>query len=124
MGSVPSGDTGVGSAINNTFMQVGGALWVAVIGSLLTTRYQDHITAALTPYDPPAAVMDAVRGSLGGALEVADRIGGTLGAELTHLAKAAFVSGMGLGLAASALVVLGACLIALIVLPGHRRGNS
>ena len=123
MGSLPSGDTGVGSAINNTFMQVGGALGVAVIGSLLTTRYQDHITAALAPYHPPAAVTDAVRGSLGGALEVADRIGGTLGAGLTHLAKAAFVSGMDLGLAASAFVVLGACLIALIVLPGHR-GNS
>jgi len=124
MGSLPSGDTGVGSATNSAFMQVGGALGVAVIGSLLTTRYQDNITAALAPYHVPAAVMAAVRGSLGGALEVAARVGGALGAGLAQLAKEAFVSGMGLGLAAGAFVMLGACLIALIVLPGHRRGNS
>ena len=102
MGSLPSGDTGVGSAINSAFMQVGGALGVAVIGSLLATRYQDNMTAALAPYHVPAAVMAAVRGSLGGALEVAARVGGTLGTGLANLAKEAFVSGMDLGLAAGA----------------------
>jgi len=124
MGSLPAGDTGIGSAINNTFMQVGGALGVAVIGSLLTTRYQDDITAALAPYHPPAAVMAAVRGSLGGALEVADRIGGTLGAGLAHLAREAFVSGMDLGLVTGALVVLGGALVALFVLPAAKRPHD
>ena len=55
MGSLPRGHTGVGSATNGTFMQVGGALGVAVIGSLLTTRYQDRMTAALAPYHVPHA---------------------------------------------------------------------
>lgn len=121
MGSLPSGDTGVGSATNNTFMQVGGALGVAVIGSLLTTRYQGHITAALAPYHVPAPVMAAVRGSLGGALEVAARVGGPLGSGLARLAKDAFISGMDLGLVTGALVVLGGALIALLVLPAARR---
>ncbi len=120
MGSLPSGDTGVGSATNSAFMQVGGALGVAVIGSLLITRYQDNITAALAPYHVPDAVMAVVRGSLGGALEVAARVGGAYGAGLARLAKEAFVSGMDLGLVTGALVVLGGCLIALLVLPGHR----
>jgi EmrB/QacA subfamily drug resistance transporter len=124
MGSLPSGDTGIGSATNNTFMQVGGALGVAVIGSLLTTRYQDTIAAALAPYHVPAAVMAAVRGSLGGALAVAARVGGALGAGLAHLAREAFVSGMNLGLVTGALVVLGGALVALFVLPAPRRGNS
>jgi len=124
MGSLPSGDTGVGSAINNTFMQVGGALGVAVIGSLLSTRYQDNIAAALAPYHPPAAVMAAVSGSLGGALEVAARIGGALGAGLAHLAKEAFVSGMNLGLVTGALVVLGGALVALFVLPAAKRRHD
>jgi EmrB/QacA subfamily drug resistance transporter len=122
MGSLPSGDTGVGSAINNTFMQVGGGLGVAVIGSLLTTRYQDSITSALAPYHPPAAIMAVVRGSLGGALEVAARVGGTLGTGLAHLARQAFASGMDLGLVTGALVVLCGALVALIVLP--RPGGS
>ncbi len=124
MGSLPSGETGVGSAINNTFMQVGGALGVAVIGSLLTTRYQDSITAALAPYHVPQAALDAVRGSLGGALAVAARVGGTAGAALAHLAKEAFASGMDLGLVAGALVVLGGALVALFVLPAAKRGRD
>jgi EmrB/QacA subfamily drug resistance transporter len=121
MGTLPSGDTGVGSAINNTFMQVGGALGVAVIGSLLTTRYQDNITAALAPYHVPVAALDAVRGSLGGALAVAARVGGTNGAALAHLAREAFVSGMDLGLFTGACVVLAGALVALLVLPRTRR---
>lgn len=120
MGSLPSGDTGVGSATNSAFMQVGGALGVAVIGSLLITRYQGNITAALAPYHVPDAVMAAVRGSLGGALEVAARVGGAYGAGLARLAKEAFVSGMDLGLVTGALVVFGGCLVALLVLPRHR----
>jgi EmrB/QacA subfamily drug resistance transporter len=121
MGSLPSGDTGVGSAINNTFMQVGGALGVAVIGSLLTTRYQGDITATLAPYHVPAVALVAVRGSLGGALAVAARVGGTDGAALAHLARQAFTSGMDLGLVTGALVVLGGALVALFVLPPAKR---
>ena len=124
MGSLPSGDTGVGSAINGTFLQVGGALGVAVIGSLLTIRYQDIITARLAPYDVPAAAMDTIKGSLGGALEVAARAPGALGAALARAAREAFVSGMNLGLTAGAFVVLGGCLIALFVLPAQRRGRT
>jgi EmrB/QacA subfamily drug resistance transporter len=124
MGSLPSGDTGVGSAINNAFMQVGGALGVAVIGSMLTTRYQDNITAVLAPYHVPAVALDAVRGSLGGALAVAARVGGAEGAALAHLARQAFVSGMDLGLVTGALVVLGGALVALLVLPSGRRQHG
>ena len=94
---------------------------MAVIGSLLITRYQDNITGALAPYHVPAAVMTAVRGSLGGALGVAARAGGALGGGLAHVAREAFVSGMDLGLVTGALVVLGGALVAFIVLPRHRR---
>ena len=54
---------------------------MAVIGSLLNTRYQDKMTSALAPYHIPHAAMQAILGSLGGALGVADRVGGLLGAE-------------------------------------------
>ena len=45
LGALSQGDAGVGSAANSTAIQVGGALGVAVIGSVLSTRYQ----AAMTP---------------------------------------------------------------------------
>jgi hypothetical protein len=66
MGSLPGGHTGVGSATSGAFLQVGGALGVAVIGSLLNTRYQDQMTSALAPYHVPHAVLQTILGSLGG----------------------------------------------------------
>jgi EmrB/QacA subfamily drug resistance transporter len=124
MGSLPGGHTGVGSATNGAFLQVGGALGVAVIGSLLNTRYQGRITSALAPYHVPHAVMQTVLGSLGGALGVAVRVGGLLGAELGQLARSAFVSGMDLGLVTGACVALAGCLIALIALPSRAPGDE
>ena len=99
--------------------RAGGALGVAVIGSLLNTRYQDQITGPLVPYHVPHAVLQTILGSLGGALGVASQAGGVLGAQLGHLARSAFVSGMDLGLATGACVAAAGCLIALIALPSR-----
>jgi hypothetical protein len=117
MGSLPGGDTGVGAAANGTFLQTGGALGVAVIGSLLSTRYQGTMSATLAPYHAPAGAYAAMRGSLGGALEVAARIGGQLGAQLANAAKDAFISGMDLGLLTGACVAISGCVVALVMLP-------
>lgn len=67
MGSLPRGDTGVGAAASGMSIQVGGALGVAVIGSLLSSRYQDRMTAALAPTicrtrsRPPSSARSAAR---------------------------------------------------------------
>ena len=121
MGSVPRAHTGIGSATNGALLQVGGALGVGVIGSLLATRYQDRITAALAPYHVPHAAMSTIRGSIGGALGVARHLGGVRGGQLASLARSSFISGMDLGLAAGAVVALAAALLALAVLPSRTR---
>ena len=56
---------------------------------------------------------------VGGALEVASRIGGVLGAQLGHLARSAFANGMDLDLTVAACVAAAGCLIALIALPSR-----
>ena len=61
---------------------------MAVVGSLLATRYQDRMTGALSGRPLPATV----KNSFGGALAAA-RAGGTTGPPLVHLAKTAFISG-------------------------------
>jgi EmrB/QacA subfamily drug resistance transporter len=119
MGSLPAAHTGVGSATNGSSMQVGGALGVAVIGSLLSTRYQHRITSTLAPYHLPHAVEEAIRGSLGNALEVAKQIGGITGQLLAQFARAAFISGMDLGLFAATIVALAGALFALLALPSR-----
>lgn len=119
MGTLPPGDTGVGSASNGVSVQLGGALGVAVIGSLLTTRYQDRMGPPLAPYHLPQALSDSVLGSLGGALELAQRVGGTSGRLLAALARSAFVSGMGLGLTVGAAVATGGAVLAFAALPSR-----
>ena len=84
VGSVPQGDSGVGSATNAVALQVGGALGVAVVGSVLSTRYQNHMSAALAGRDVPTAATHAILGSLGGALTVARSAGGATGTLLEH----------------------------------------
>jgi EmrB/QacA subfamily drug resistance transporter len=123
MGSVPAEHTGVGSATNGAVLQVGGALGVGVIGSLLATRYSDRIGVALAPYHVPASTAHVIQGSVGAALEVAGRVGGALGAGLEHAARTAFVSGMDLGLATGAVVALAGALVALAALPGLPRSS-
>jgi fucose permease len=123
MKSLPSRHLGVGSATNGTFVQIGGALGVAVIGSLLSTRYEHRMTSALATQHIPHAVQQTILGSLGGALTVARQVGGLLGGILNELARSAFISGMGLGLVVAAAVALVGAVLALIALPS-RRGDA
>jgi EmrB/QacA subfamily drug resistance transporter len=119
MGSLPSEHTGIGAATNGAFLQVGGALGVAVIGSQLSTRYQARMTASLVPYHMPAGVESTILGSVGGALGVAAREGGMVGEALAGWARAAFVSGMDLAFLTGALVAVAAALLAVVALPGR-----
>jgi hypothetical protein len=119
VGSVPQGDSGIGSATNTVALQVGGALGVAVIGSAMLTRYQNHITQALAGRHVPIAATHTIIGSLGGALTVAGSVGGTTGALLARAARAAFISGMQVSLAVGALVALAGALLVLAHLPSR-----
>ena len=67
-------------------MQVGGALGVAVVGSLLSTRFDHRIDAAIGPYHVPSAIAETIRAGPGSALAVARRIGGVAGEALAHTA--------------------------------------
>ncbi len=104
LGSITQGDAGVGSAANSTAMQVGGALGVAVVGSVLSTRYQDVVAPALRGHAVPTAASQTILGSLGGALAVARIVGGSLGSALDHVARLGFASGSRSALVVAALV--------------------
>jgi predicted MFS family arabinose efflux permease len=119
VGSVPASDSGVASATNTTALQLGGALGVAVVGSLLDTRYQDKMSSALAGQHLPRAILATVENSLGDALAVAGRAGGATGELLTHVAKTAFVNGMDLGLLTGSAVAMAGCLLVLLWLPGR-----
>jgi EmrB/QacA subfamily drug resistance transporter len=94
MSAVPEAKAGVGSAMNDLLRQLGGALGVAVIGSVMNTVYRDRMTEVVPPLPGPAA--DAARDSVGAAVAIAGQIGGAAGEALAAVARIAFVDALGL----------------------------
>lgn len=119
MGSLPLAKAGVGSAVNDTTRQVGGALGVAIIGSVLSTVYGDKIVEALQGV-LPATALEAARGGLGQALGVAQQAG-PAGERVASVAQSAFVDAMHMGAVVAAVAAAAGSVVALAFLPAHAR---
>ncbi len=119
MGSLPPNQTGIGAGTNGAAIQTGGSLGVGLLGSLLNGRYSARLGPVLAAHKAPAAVTHLVEGSLGGAMAVAEAIGGRLGTALAAAARQAFVSGYDLALVVASGVVTAAALTALFLLPNR-----
>ncbi|WP_329242703.1 MFS transporter [Actinoallomurus sp. NBC_01490] len=91
LASVPKDRAGAASAISETATELGGALGMAVLGSVLTAAYRTHLDL---PAGLPAGAGRGIRDSIGSAVEVAAALPGRLGAEVTTAARHAFVDGM------------------------------
>jgi EmrB/QacA subfamily drug resistance transporter len=85
MSSLPMNKAGVGSAVNDTTREVGGALGIAILGSLLSWRYKATL---------PSGSSHEVRLGIEHAVTEAQRIGGDQGADLLAQARTAFVNGL------------------------------
>ena len=91
MSAVPSAKAGVGSAVNDTTREVGGALGIALLGSISSAVYRSSIDLGALPLPPPVA--EAAQESVGAATVIADDLmarGVPGGAELAARAGAAF----------------------------------
>jgi EmrB/QacA subfamily drug resistance transporter len=119
MGSLPKQQAGVGSASNDTALQVGGALGVAVLGTALNLRFQHLMAPLVARASVPAPIQRLIESSLGAALVVAHRAPKKLGNELATMARRAFVSGMDEALVIATVVVAVAALVVLVFLPSH-----
>jgi hypothetical protein len=94
----------VGSAVNDTTRELGGALGVAVLGSLLASKFTAALPASVDQL--PAAAQSAVRSSLGGALAVAHSLPPAVGGPLEAAAKSSYVDAMSISLVAASFVVV------------------
>ena len=115
MASVPLGRAGVGSAMNDTTRELGGALGVAVLGSVVTSQYSSGLARAVAALPEQArAVADS---GLSGALAVAGRLEGPGGEALAATARQAFVDGLGTAAIVASVVVYAAAGAARFFLP-------
>ncbi|MET8454003.1 MFS transporter [Streptomyces sp. NPDC005209] len=75
MGSFPESDLGVGGAVNDTSLELGGSLGIAILGSLLSTSYDHHLTDATAGSKLPADALASAQDSVGAGYAVAQGIG-------------------------------------------------
>ncbi|MEU1376383.1 MFS transporter [Streptomyces triculaminicus] len=117
MQSLPREKAGSGSAVNNTFRQIGGALGVAVLGSVLSTVYRDGVSDRLAAVP---GLSEEARHEAGESIEATLTVArglGPAGRELVGPAHDAFIHAMHVTvLGASAFALLGA-LVAVLFLP-------
>ncbi len=93
MGSLPRAKAGVGSAMNDTTRQMGGAIGVAVFGSIMASHFASTITGKLGG-DLPARVLRAVGNNVGQAVGVARQLHPPRAAQIADAAKESFVGGL------------------------------
>ncbi|MFP5317598.1 MAG: DHA2 family efflux MFS transporter permease subunit [Acidimicrobiia bacterium] len=102
MSAVPHAKAGVGSAVNDTTREVGGALGIAVLGSVASAIYRSSVDLNGLTLPPP--VREAAQESVGAATILADSVPG--GAELATRAGEAFTHAFNMASGISALLSL------------------
>jgi EmrB/QacA subfamily drug resistance transporter len=119
MESVPTDQAGVGAAMNDTTRELGGALGVAVLGSILTSHYTTNVGDKFQGL--PAQAREVAEDSLGGAVRVAAKAPGDTGASLLAVARDAFVGAMHTTARVGAVAVIIGAAVAVALLPSRRR---
>jgi EmrB/QacA subfamily drug resistance transporter len=116
MSAVPDEKQGVASAVNDTSREMGGALGIAVAGSILAGRYSHELAPGLVGF--PAAVRGPATDSLAKAVEVAARLG-PQGGRLAEVSKAAFVTAMHASMTVLAVIVAVVAVLIVLWAPGR-----
>ena len=117
MTTVPAHQAGAGSAINDTIREVGGALGIAVVGSLAAAVYHTRLTHTLIAQHTPGLVVHTATGSIAAADIVGRRVGGAPGSALVDAAHSAFVNAMAMGVRVAAGVALVSAIAVIFALP-------
>nr|WP_202559362.1 MFS transporter [Streptomyces sp. SID5914] len=126
MDAFPEAELGVGGGANDTSLELGGALGIAVLGSLLATSYKDKLVD-LVGNQLPATALDTAKDSVGGGLAVAQRIaqdpaGGPQKAQaVTDAVHESFAHAVAHTSLIGGIIMTAGTMIVLAVLPGRRR---
>ena len=117
VGSAPPERAGAASGISETGSELGGALGIAILGSIGIAVYRSEVANGL-PAAVPAEAAEVARDTLGGAVVVAGQLPDPLGLALLDAARDAFVQGLHLTAAISAAIAIAAAILVVILLRG------
>jgi EmrB/QacA subfamily drug resistance transporter len=122
MSSVPRTKAGMGAAMNDTTRELGGALGVAVLGSVLASQYAANISSATGAL--PATAAATAKASLAGALHVAATLPAGQTGHLASAARSAWMSGLSTSMIVGAVIIAAAAAIARIGLPSEATADE
>ncbi len=120
MAAVPETDAGVASAVNDVSRELGGALGIAIVGSIVTSLYRGNVGDALDGNVPPD-VAELAKEGIGVAHAAAPSLPTDVAATLTEASNTAFVDAMSTGFVLSAATTVVAAAVALTLIPRHMR---
>jgi DHA2 family multidrug resistance protein-like MFS transporter len=116
LSSVPKEQAGSASAVSETAYELGAALGIALLGSVVTGVYRDFTAPAGTPPE----VASAAHESLGGAVESVSALPAHTASELLTAAQGAFVDGLRAAAGVGAAVLLATAVAAWFLLRGQK----
>jgi MFS transporter, DHA2 family, multidrug resistance protein len=110
IGSAPPERAGAPSGISETSSELGGALGLAILGTVGTAVYRGH-TADAIPGHLPAGAEGTASDTLAGAVEVADRLPALLAADVLGPAREAFTQGLQVAATVSGVLIVAAAVM-------------
>ncbi len=119
MGSLPRAKAGVGSAVNDTTRQVGGAIGVALIGSLLASVYRSDVRTGLATTEASRSIVARASSTVQAGVAAGADAGGRTGDRIVAVAHDAFLSGYHLATLVAAGIVLTAAVGVFLWLPAR-----
>jgi len=122
IGAVPPERAGAAAGISETCSEFGGALGIAILGSIGTAIYRRAMADSIPAGIPPEAAA-AARDTLGGALAAAGQLSHQLRAALLATARNAFTHGLQVTATTSAIIVMGMVVLVMVLLR-HVRSPS
>jgi EmrB/QacA subfamily drug resistance transporter len=120
MAAVPVGDAGVGSAVNDFTRELGAALGIAVIGSVVNGLYRSNLGDGLAGAVPDP-IADLAGEGIGVAAVVAGQLPAGAGRQLLDVANPAFVDALAVGFTTSAVFLALAAVVSFTGLPKRMR---
>jgi DHA2 family multidrug resistance protein-like MFS transporter len=118
VGSAPPERAGAASGISETGAELGGALGIAILGSVGVAVYRGQLSDSL-PADVPVEAATTAQDTLGAAAGVADQLPGQIGPRLIDAAQDAFVGGMHVVALIAAVVAVAVAALAWRALRSH-----
>ncbi|MFD6334670.1 MFS transporter [Streptomyces niveus] len=119
LGAAPAEKAGSAASVLETGQEFGGAMGMALLGTIGTAVYRQDIADA-APAGLPEAALESVRETLGGATVVAGQLPPRLGESVLEVAREAFVHGMQLAALGGAGLLVAAAVLAATLLRGIR----